>query len=462
MNYNRRLVNAPRLVCLTTLLTLLFASGAYADGTYQRTEDRKKTLVWNNDPQPGDAATWSGGRDADGYATGPGKLQWSRIERGFQTGSNIAARKRAPISSFSGTMVHGKFIGGVMTVDHGKTYHATFADGHKKGRWIAGPLISKAERVEAAAPAEKSEAGETAKPTEVASQARSTEKASQEKTQARVAEESTSDVPAAGPAEEKSEVQKSETSESTTSKAERPAATQKAAQPLIAQASTEETDQSSTPRAPVTKKAALQPGAVRAIERPTRTVTKKSEAEPVMRAARAKLENTDKPSKIAKPAASQPPKVDIPLSEDIPAEGPVAGAEKIQSPSSKSANAEAPAKKETPVDNSIRTLTGPPSSLHVNPPPEANPPTQIPTPPIASVSSPAAGPKVTAVQAMDIADIEGRTKGYDLGEYQLPKAEYNAASDTWSVGYVARDGDTTDKRLSVTIQDKTGKAEVKK
>ena len=63
---------------------------------------------------------------------------------------------------------------------------------------------------------------------------------------------------------------------------------------------------------------------------------------------------------------------------------------------------------------------------------------------------------------MDIADIEARTRGYDLGEYQLPKAEYNAASDTWSVGYVARDADNKDKKLSVIVQDKTGKAEVKK
>lgn len=463
-------MNAPRLVCLTVLLALLFANVAYAEGTYQRTEDRKKALVWNNDPQPGDAATWSGDRDANGYATGPGTLQWFRVERGFMTGSNIAGRKRTPISSYSGTMAHGKFNGGVMTVDHGKTYHATFADGHKKGRWTAGPLVSKAERVETVAPAEKSEAPETATPTGVASEVRRAEKVSEEKTQARVAEESTSDVPAEGPAEEKPEVtdQKSEITKSEVAKEEKPTAPTKVSEPLIAQASTEEPDQSSKPRTPATKKAALQPGAVRAIERPTRTVTKKSEAEPVIRAERAKPESTDKPPKIAKPAPSQPPKADIPVSEDIPAEGPVAsGAEKSEpdghlAPSSKSAKAEPPATKETPADNSIRTLTGPPASLHVNAPPETNPPMQISTPPTAAVASPAAGPKLTAVQAMDISDIEARTKGYDLGEYQLPKAEYNAASDTWSVGYVARDGDQTDKKLSVTIQDKTGKAEVKK
>jgi hypothetical protein len=88
---------------------------------------------------------------------------------------------------------------------------------------------------------------------------------------------------------------------------------------------------------------------------------------------------------------------------------------------------------------------------------------QISTPPtVAASPPPAASPKLTAVQAMDIADIEARTKGYDLGEYQLPKADYNAASDTWSVGYVVRDAEKGSKKLSVTIQDKTGKAEVHK
>jgi hypothetical protein len=166
----------------------------------------------------------------------------------------------------------------------------------------------------------------------------------------------------------------------------------------------------------------------------------------------------------------------MPVSEDIPAEGPAA-ASKEENTQRPTPNAQRPIKevsqpstlnsqlssKETPVDNSIRTLTGPPSSLHVNaPPPEANPPMQIATPPTVAPSAPPAGPKLTAVQAMDIADIESRTKGYDLGEYQLPKADYNAATDTWSVAYAARDGDKTDNKLSVTIQDKTGKAEVKK
>ena len=83
--------------------------------------------------------------------------------------------------------------------------------------------------------------------------------------------------------------------------------------------------------------------------------------------------------------------------------------------------------------------------------------------PTTAVSLPAAAAsKLTAVEAMDAADIEARTKGYDLGEYQLPKAEFNASNGTWSVLYVRRDGDKSGKQLNVTIQDQNGKAEVKK
>jgi hypothetical protein len=69
---------------------------------------------------------------------------------------------------------------------------------------------------------------------------------------------------------------------------------------------------------------------------------------------------------------------------------------------------------------------------------------------------------LTAVEAMDIADIEARTKGYDLGDYQLPKADYNAANDTWSVTYVARGTDKKAQLLSAVVHDKTGKVEIKK
>ena len=429
---------------LGVLFGLIFVSGAYAGGTYQRTDDHKKALVWNNDPKPGDIATWSGDRDANGYATGPGTLQW------FRVGPGVLNRKRTPISSYSGTMLHGKFNGGVMTVDHGKAYHATFADGQKKGQWIAGPLITKAK------------SAESVTSTEAASEAPSTEKVSKEKTQTRVAKETMADVPAERPASAQDELRRGEpanvptSSSKATNEESSSERTEKVSQPLIAQTSAEEPDQSPTPRVPVTRKSALAPGPVRAIERPTRTVTIKPEAEPARQSERAKPEKTKKPSKIAKPASSQSPEADTQVREDIPAEGHVSAQDELRRGGAD--------KKETPVDDSLHTLTWPPSSLHINAPPKTNPPTQISTPSTTGVSPspPPPGAKLTAVQAMDIADIEARTKGHDLGEYQLPKAEYNAANGTWLVAYAARDADKDAKKLTVTIQDKTGKAEVGK
>ena len=441
-------MKAHRFAGLVLSFSLVLVGGAYAGGTYQRTDDRKKALVWNNDPKPGDVATWSGDRDANGYATGPGTLQWLRVEPGFLTGSNIRARKRTPISSYSGTMLHGKFNGGVMTVDHGKTYHATFADGQKKGQWIAGPLITKGERAE------------SVKSKEVAREAPSTEKISEEKTQARVAEETTADVPAEGSAQDeprRSEPTNIPTSSSNATNEESSSkGTEKVSQLPVAQAPAEGPDQSATPRERVTRKSALAPGPVRAMERPTRTVTIKPEAEPARQSERAKPEKTQKPSKIAKPASSQSPEADTQVREDIQAEGHVSVQDELRRGEVE--------KKETPVDDSLRTLTGPPSSLRSSPPPKTNPPTQISMPSTTAVSPspPPTGAKLTAVQAMDIADIEARTKGHDLGEYQLPKAEYNAANGTWLVAYAARDADKDAKKLTVTIQDKTGKAEVGK
>ena len=335
-----------------------------------------------------------------------------------------------------------------MTVDHGKAYHATFADGQKRGQWIAGPLTTKAK------------SAESVTSTEAASEAPSTEKVSKEKTQTRVAKETTEDVPAEGPGSAQDEPRRGEpaniptSSSNATNEESSSERTEKVSQPLIAQASAEP-DQSPTPRGPVTKKSALAPGAVRAIERPTRTIAKKPETEPAKQSERAKPEKTERPSNIAKPASSQPSEADTQLSEDIPAAGPASARDELRRGGTD--------KKETPVDDSLRTLTGPPSSLRMSTPPETNPPTQISTPSTAAVlPPPPTGPKLTAVQAMDIADIEARTKGCDLGEYQLPKAEYYAASDAWSVTYVARDADKDAKKLTVTIQDKTGKAEVNK
>jgi hypothetical protein len=438
MNYNRPVVNGRFLVVAwAALLTLVLANGALADGAYQRTDDRKKTLVWNNDPQPGDAATWSGGRDSEGYADGQGTLTWLRTETKPLTGSNISSGKKVPISRYTGKMVHGKFEGAVLTVDHGKTFHATFADGQRKGSWSAGPVIVKAESVES-----KPAAEERPEPSSSDKAAATREKIEPE--QPKVTEETTA-APAEGPPSE-SKAEKAEPTKTNT----RLAKTETSSGELSA----DELNQSATPQKPVTKKAALAPGAVRAIDQPARQVEKKSD------------KPKEVPQKIKRATKVEEPKTE-PVSEqaaETPAEGPAKSVQ-IPAPSQPPTLNVEPSANETPIDDSIRTLTGPPSSLRTKAPTATTPapPVSAPAPSIATAPPPpSAGPKLNAVNAMDIADIEARTKGYDLGEYQLPKAEYNAADDTWSVSYIGRDGDKNGKHLSVIIQDKTGKAEVKK
>lgn len=409
----------------------MFAGHAFGDGAYQRTDDRRKTLVWNNDPQPGDAAEWKGKRDSEGYAEGPGTLTWLRTQKAFATGSNIAGNRKVPISRYTGTMEHGKFVGAVTTVDHGKTYQARFVDGQRKGNWSLGPVAAKATSVESAAEPEGPKKAPASEPKVAAAE--------------KVSKETEPEPPTEGPDDASPDVrsQKSEVSGPKTST------------PLLAQ--TSEESESATPRQqPVTRKSALAPGAVRAVEQPSRQIEKKVEK--------------PKEAKVKKTPKSQEQKAEPTIVEreiESPAEGPrSAGAEKPQTSNPKSTTEEGlqslpPPVSETPADDSIRTLTGPPSSLRTKPAPT---PATTPAPAIsvAPTSPPSAGPKLNTVQAMDIADIEARTKGYDLGEYQLPKAEYNADDDTWSVSYVGREGDKNAKHLHVTIQDKTGKAEVKK
>ena len=110
---------------------LLFASVAYAAGSYQRTKDGK-TLVWTDSPRRGEEVTWSGRRDKNGFATGSGTLTWSKVEPIIVTGSNIPNVRRyaVVVNRYSGKMLRGKFEGTVTYVDaNGKRLQATFVDG---------------------------------------------------------------------------------------------------------------------------------------------------------------------------------------------------------------------------------------------------------------------------------------------------------------------------------------------
>src|SRR5205823_5089521 len=114
-------------------------------------------------------------------------------------------------------------------------------------------------------------------------------------------------------------------------------------------------------------------GAVRAIEKPGQTIAKKSEkpkasSEKIRKATR--VETTPKPP-VTKVQPESP--AEGPL-EKANAQRPTANAQHLTSETSHPSSFSPPSSpEETPVDNSIRTLTGPPASLRVKstPPPAA-------------------------------------------------------------------------------------------
>jgi hypothetical protein len=136
---------------------LLFANIALGDGGYQRTKDGK-TLVWNNDPAPGDGATWSGDRDREGYAHGFGTLSWYLPGQG--------SSRPALYARYWGNMVQGKFNGPVNAHSKRKTAHAIFADGTPMTGWAGGPAPQRAYTQWRAVVARRSSGGEAEAPAE--------------------------------------------------------------------------------------------------------------------------------------------------------------------------------------------------------------------------------------------------------------------------------------------------------
>jgi hypothetical protein len=128
---------------------------------------------------------------------------------------------------------------------------------------------------------------------------------------------------------------------------------------------------------------------------------------------------------------------------------------------------EAPAEAATPEEakksdseGSLSDLTGPPSSLRGGSVPESNAAETKPKPPgrrgVAQLSED---------DAINAAEAEARSRGYDLSAYQRPKADYSAVKDKWSLFYTLKDPKAAGGDLqpfSVTVEDKTKKVEIRK
>jgi hypothetical protein len=378
---------------------LMFANVAFGEGTYQRTKDGK-TLVWNDDPRPGEKATWSGDRDREGHASGFGTLTWYRAQRGGTRSANSALYAR-----YWGNMVRGKFNGPVNAHWKGKTEHATFADGVQTTPWAAGPAP-----FQIAAQRAKQLPG--AKP-ETPNGQRPTPKAftSGQSNVQRPTTETLAGKPSTTPAER--DVTKQDNVERHESNSERPIAEAPAKGPSTNQPEVGNAQLSNLNSQHSTQDTrAGGPSAARTV------ATSENAERPTQRP----IEDTPEKAVRAPPMANEP-------------------------------NAE--------VDDSLRALVGPPSSLRTNPVAD----TASAGAELETASSPRANAHLTPEEVTDLADAEARAQGYNLDEYQRPKADYSAVGDKWSLFYNQKPVDgmpEIGKYFSATVDDKTKKVEIKK
>ena len=346
-----------RFIFIGSALLVVFAGAALGAGNYQRTKDGKG-IVWNDAPQPGDTAEWFGNRDKENYAAGVGILIWYRGDG-------------AVYARYHGNMVHGKFRGAVNVHSKGKTGHATFADGKRMSRWLAGPAPSRAEpdwRL-------------TAKPAE-------------------------------------------ENAERPTPNIQRSTAEMRA------------TEQ----RAP-----AAQPKADKA--RPEKSIVAKKE--PAQNPVTEKQDiPAEGPSAEKKSATVNPP-----IGSEITTTSSVGEKNDIQPPSNASADRTNELKPE------IDDLLAPPSTLRIDPIVET-PSTAEPQ----TATTPGANAQLTQEEAVNLADTEARVQGYDLNQYERPKADYSKVKRMWSLIYDLKQADAageTAPYFRVSVDDETRKVEVK-
>jgi len=102
-----------------------------------------------------------------------------------------------------------------------------------------------------------------------------------------------------------------------------------------------------------------------------------------------------------------------------------------------------PPARKTRFDKFLRVLVEPPSTLR----------TPRPAPP-----APDTGPRLSREEVTELADAEGRARGYHLTSYQPPALHYNAADKTWLVFYEQRPFNAIDepgKDFQFVIDDTT-------
>ncbi len=412
----------PTLKTQFILMGLLLASvGFGATGDYQQTRDGK-TTVWNGSPKSGESSSWSGARDKEGYATGFGTITW------YTEDGKVYA-------TYYGNMIRGKLDGPVNAHSKRKTAHAYFADGGRVTSWARGPAPSRPEPnwPLRAQPIEEPKGGEN----EPRKKAASETKAKKTKAEQRASEVATETKPK----KTKLEPEKVRPIEQAAKKPEEipPTPPETTAAQESQQSESRETAQ------PPSEETPTQPPTVAAIQTaPTPEATQTASS------------------------LFEPPKIAASQESPIPVETPQAPTAET-SVTQKAETVEQPEVAESTtksgMDDSLSALTGPPSSLRSGSIPES------PTPPKPETKSRPKSAETHGVahlsedEAIGLADIEARSRGYDLSEYQRPKADYSAVKDKWSLFYNLKDPKAAGGDLqpfSVTVEDKTKKVEIRR
>jgi hypothetical protein len=432
---------------------LLAGSAAvFAAGEYQQARDGK-TMVWNATPKAGDAASWSGGRDKDNYATGFGDLTWY----------NASGKE---VGLFYGNMVRGKFEGAVNVHTGGRTMHAYYANGGRVTAWARGRAPSKMQvPEEALAEKRKAEAEKEAKrpepePTPVIKKAKPATETTIAKTEP---------TPRA-PVEHAGRGPDSYHKET----AEKPAATAAASTPTagvpqeIRDQKAEVSMQSSTPN-PAPARTFAEPSA---IAKSTPFEPRESAGRPTPGLERAITESSPPAVMPQATVEETPPVLHQAMAEQTPdiRDGKSDVSEKSQAgPDSSSATPESsqpstlnpePSSKETPADVSVSALVGPPSSLRTNPVSESSP---AKTEPELSPTPKPEGP-LTESDVINLVDTEARVEGAPLDQYDRPKVDHSAVKGKWTLFYSRKSDASADviAGFSATVDDKTRKVEIRR
>ncbi len=149
--------------------------------------------------------------------------------------------------------------------------------------------------------------------------------------------------------------------------------------------------------------------------------------------------------------------------KDIPAEGPSRDAGQDTSSPEASTKPAADANQPTITIQDkpeVTDFAGPPSALRANAAAEAASPGTEPE----TASSPSANAQLSPQEAKALADAEARAQGYELNEYQRPKADYSTVKGKWSLFYDLKQPDAaaqSAQHFNVTVDDETKKAEIK-